>query len=148
IDRYFVEGGKAAGKPFRAKPMPGERLSKHPAEMLIAGNCVEVFLAREGHDRPVGINYLEKIQPPTLPSLYGAMLAGVAFVLMGAGIPKAIPGILDKLAVNQPVQLQLEVRGAGAEPAPTHCDPADVPRSAGSPPSARPQFLARISSAP
>ena len=30
----------------------------------------------------------------TLPSLYGAMLAGVGFVLMGAGIPKAIPGIL------------------------------------------------------
>src|SRR5690606_17137352 len=31
IDKYFVEGGKAAGKPFRAKPMPGERLSKHHA---------------------------------------------------------------------------------------------------------------------
>ena len=30
--------------------------------------------------------------------LYGAMLAGVDYVLMGAGIPRTIPGILDSLA--------------------------------------------------
>ena len=146
IDRYFVRGGKAPDKPFRAKPMPSERLSKHHTELLIASNFVEVFLAREGHDRPVGVNYLEKIQPPTLPSLYGAMLAGVAFVLMGAGIPKAIPGILDRLALNQPVELQLEVRGAGAEPAATSFDPAAFHADAAA--LTRPYFLAIISSAP
>ena len=46
----------------------------------------------------VGINFLEKIQFPTLPSIFGAMLAGVDYVLMGAGIPRAIPGVLDLLA--------------------------------------------------
>src|SRR5690606_38001998 len=106
LDRYFIEGGRDADKPFRAKPMPGERLSKRHVELIVASNFAEVFLAREGHDNPVGINYLEKLQTPTLPSLYGAMLAGVGYVLMGAGIPRAIPGILDRLALNQPVQLE------------------------------------------
>ena len=63
---------------------------------MVVGNFVEVFLAREGHDGLIGINYLEKIQVPTLPSIFGAMLAGVDYVLMGAGIPRAIPGILDR----------------------------------------------------
>lgn len=39
----------------------------------------------------VGLNLLEKIQIPTLPSLYGAMLAGVDYILMGAGFPDAFP---------------------------------------------------------
>jgi nitronate monooxygenase len=56
-------------------------------ELCIAANFVEVFLAREGHTHPVGINYLEKVQIPHLPSIYGAMLAGAGYVLMGAGIP-------------------------------------------------------------
>ena len=52
---------------------------------------VEVWLAREGHDGVIGMNLLTKIQLPTLSSLYGAMLAGVDVVLMGAGIPREIP---------------------------------------------------------
>ena len=69
-------------------------------ELCIVANFVEVFLAREGHDGPVGINYLEKIQLPVLPSIYGAMLAGVAAVLMGAGIPIRVPGILDAFVLH------------------------------------------------
>jgi nitronate monooxygenase len=68
------------------------------AELCVVSNFVEVFLAREGHRNPVGINYLEKVQIPHLPSLYGAMLAGVGYVLMGAGIPLHVPGVLDRLA--------------------------------------------------
>ena len=34
---------------------------------------------------------------PHLASIYGAMLAGVGYVLMGAGIPLHIPGVLDAL---------------------------------------------------
>ena len=40
---------------------------------------------------PIGVNFLEKIQVPNLPSIYGAMLAGVTYVLMGAGIPRLPP---------------------------------------------------------
>jgi len=49
---------------------------------------------------------------PTLPSLYGVMLAGVDYILMGAGIPKAIPGILDKLAQALDVEMRIDVKGS------------------------------------
>jgi nitronate monooxygenase len=81
-------------------------------ELCIVANFAEVFLARERHKNPVGINYLKKIQMPHLPSLYGAMLAGVDYVLMGAGIPLKVPGLLDRLAQHEPVSYELNVTGA------------------------------------
>jgi len=44
--------------------------------------------------------------------LYGAMLAGVDYVLMGAGIPRAIPGALDQLARGESASLAVDVEGA------------------------------------
>ena len=79
-------------------------LARSPRICLL-GNFVEVFLAREGHSNPVGINYLEKIQTPHLVSIYGAMLAGVGYILMGAGIPLKIPGVLDAYVDHQPATL-------------------------------------------
>ena len=76
------------------------------------GAFAEVWLAKEGHDGPVGINLLEKIQLATPSALYGAMLAGVDVVLMGAGIPTQIPRLLDRLARHEPVALDLHVDGA------------------------------------
>jgi len=145
IQRFFRRGGKRSDKPFRSKPMPNHRLSRSLTELLVASNFAEVFLAREHHDRPVGINYLEKIQTTTLPSLYGAMLGGVAYVLMGAGIPKAIPGVLDQLALNQPVALGLDVSGENPEPAQMHFDPRTI-NHGHVPTVTRPSFLAIISS--
>ena len=66
--------------------------------LTVVANFVEVFLAKEGHDGVVGVNYLEKIQMTTPAAAYGAMLAGVDAVLMGAGIPAHIPAMLDDLA--------------------------------------------------
>ncbi|VAW06245.1 Enoyl-[acyl-carrier-protein] reductase [FMN], partial [hydrothermal vent metagenome] len=86
MDRYFIEGGKAPDTRFVAKPMVSHKRSRKAEELLVASNFVEVFLAKEGHPNAVGINFLEKVQVPTIPSLYGAMLAGVDYVLMGAGI--------------------------------------------------------------
>ena len=109
---YYVPGGKPAGAPFKLTPMP--TLSPRPAlvELTVASNFVEVFLAKEGHTGLVGINYLEKIQLPTLPSIFGAMLAGVDYILMGAGIPRAIPGALDLMANGQSASLRVDVEGA------------------------------------
>ncbi len=147
LDRYFVPGGKPKDKPFRAKPVPNEKPSRHLEELLVAANFVEVFLAKEGHDAPVGINYLEKIQLPTLPSIYGAMLAGVTYVLMGAGIPRAIPGILDRLAQGQPVELRLDVQNADrSDEFTTRFDPNSF-YGGEAPELDRPDFLAIISSA-
>jgi nitronate monooxygenase len=147
LERYYIPGGKRNDQPFRAKPLPAVHPSRLLEELLVAGNFVEVFLAKEGHSRAVGINYLEKIQLPTLPSLYGAMLAGVDYVLMGAGIPKFIPGILDRLAGGEAVTLKLDVGGArGAEELVTGFDPRAFTAGCLSP-LARPKFVAIISSA-
>ena len=147
ISKYFVPEGKAATEPFKSKPLPAERPSRHLEELLVAANFVEVFLAKEGLDGLVGVNYLEKIQLPTLPSIYGAMLAGVASILMGAGIPKAIPGILDRLAEGQAVELRLDVQGAErGEEFSTKFDPGAF-WGAPAPKLARPDFIAIVSSA-
>ena len=114
--------------------------------MCVAGNFVEVFLAKEGHEHPVGVNYLEKVQFPTLPSIYGAMLADVDWVLMGAGIPRTIPGILDRLANGEPVELKLDVKDVDrGEEFLLRFDPREF--FGGDPPQLkRPKFLAIISS--
>jgi nitronate monooxygenase len=109
---HFIPGGKAPGTPFKLTPMPTLQPRPTLVELTVVSNFVEVFLAKEGHPGLVGINYLEKIQLPTLPSLFGAMLAGVDYVLMGAGIPRAIPGALDLLARGETTQLPIDVEGS------------------------------------
>lgn len=112
LAEYFIPGGKPANQPFKLTPLP----TLHPGPdfigLTVLANFVEVFLAKEGHEGLVGINFLEKIQLPTLPSLFGAMLAGVDYVLMGAGIPRTIPGLLDQLAKGEAVKLKIDVEGA------------------------------------
>lgn len=112
IDRYYVEGGMDCDASHAPTMVLSHEPSQAEVELVVAANFVEVTLAKEGHTGLIGINYLEKIQTPTLPSLYGAMLAGVDYVLMGAGIPRAIPGILDRLQEGLPVELPLHIIGA------------------------------------
>ena len=112
LGRYFLEGGKAADQPYRAMPMHSKTSPPELLELCVAGTFVEVFLAREGHGGLVGINFLEKIQIPVLPSLYGAMLAGVDYVLMGAGIPLKVPLALDLFVNHQKSTYPLNVTGS------------------------------------
>ncbi len=143
---YYVPGGKHERAPYKTLPLHEKNGPREREELCIVANFVEVFLAREGHDNPVGINYLEKIQVPHLPSLYGAMLAGVGYILMGAGIPVKIPGVLDRFVHHLPATYPLHVAGAQeGEEAELAFDPAKF--TAGNlPPLARPRFLAIISS--
>ncbi|PXA04875.1 2-nitropropane dioxygenase [Coraliomargarita sinensis] len=112
LNEWYTEGGKAPDAPYRLKPLPEVEMGRLDEELMIVANFAEVYLAKEGHDGWVGINLLEKIQLPTLPSLFGAMLAGVDVVIMGGGIPLAIPGVLDEMAQLRPVALKLHVVGA------------------------------------
>src|SRR5690242_19997543 len=77
----YIPGGKRERDSYRLLPMHSPEGQRELQELAIVANFVEVFLAREGHDNPVGVNFLEKIQLPHLPSFYGAMLAGVEYVL-------------------------------------------------------------------
>ena len=143
-DRYYIPDGKARREAFQTVPMPGATPSVEWQALVMVANFVEVFLAREGHGHPVGINYLEKIQTPHLPSIYGAMLAGVDYVLMGAGIPVKIPGVLDRFARHEPATYPLAVSGA-EEPVLLSFDPREFVGGA-RPPLTRPTFLAIIAS--
>src|SRR5512146_1057816 len=67
---YYTAGGREAGKPYKPIPMHNMHSPQNLVELCIVSNFVEVWLAQEGHSNPVGINYLEKIQFPHLPSMY------------------------------------------------------------------------------
>ncbi len=149
---YFNSEGLPAGASYAPVPMPGAHSPNAFNELTVAANFVEVFLAKENHAGRVGLNLLHKIQFATLPSLYGAMLAGVDYVLMGAGIPRDIPGVLDQFAAGQDAELPFDLAPAASAPS------ADAPPprlqfsprafSQGEPPVLkRPQFLAIVSSA-
>jgi nitronate monooxygenase len=112
LNAHFRPAGRRHGEPYRTNEMLRDSGNNRAVEELcIAGNFAEVYLAREGHSNPVGINYLEKIQLPHLPSVYGAMLAGVGVIVMGAGIPLAIPAVINAFAANSPATYPLSVAG-------------------------------------
>lgn len=111
LHRYFLPNGRVTDAPYKMLPMYKQVVSAARQQVTMLANFVEVWLAKEGHEGVVGINLLTKLQMPNLASLYGAMLAGVDYVLMGAGIPREIPGALDAFAQHQPARIKLDVDG-------------------------------------
>lgn len=145
LDRYFVEGGIDAEAPFRRVPRLSLRPSRQSRELSVAANFAEIFLAKEGHNGLVGVNYLEKTQMATPAAVYGAMLAGVDYVLMGAGVPAEIPNLLDMFAAGRSGELTVTVQGpATAGGTTVSFDPQDVLGI--HPEISRPRFLAIVSS--
>jgi nitronate monooxygenase len=143
---YFVPGGKAPEAPYPVAPLHQRRDIRKVIELCMVSNFVEVFLAREGHKNPVGINFLEKVQIPHLSSIYGAMLAGVGYVLMGAGIPLHIPGVLDAFTAHHVAEYKLSVTGAlPGQDTQMVLDPSDYAEGP-LPILHRPKFLAIVSS--
>jgi len=143
---YFVAGGKPVEAPYPLTPVHQRKDVRKAIELCMVSNFVEVFLARENHTNPVGINFLEKVQMPHMASVYGAMLAGVGYVLMGAGIPLHIPGVLDLLAAHHEVEYKLSVTGApSTQDTQMHFNPADYAEGP-LPLLHRPKFLAIVSS--
>ncbi|HET9079266.1 MAG TPA: nitronate monooxygenase [Trebonia sp.] len=148
LDRYFRAGGRAPGTPYAPVPRLGLGQSRRAQELTMVANFAEVWLARQGHQGPVGVNYLDKIRMAMPAAAYGAMLAGVDVVLAGAGIPRELPGLLNALARHEAVSLPVEVIGApdGQRHA-VDLDPVVLLGESGSlPPLRRPAFLAVVSS--
>ena len=148
LDTYFIPGVRDATQPYKPVRMHTAESCIPAQELCVAANFVEVFLAREGHANPVGINFLEKIQMPHLPSLYGAMLAGVAVVIVGAGIPMEFPAAIAALAKHQSARYSLNVAGnQEGEPVRMTLDPATFLEPGQTLPSlAAPAFLPIVSS--
>lgn len=143
LDRYFLTGAR-----FTPVPMFSARPSRRLQALAVAGGFVEVFLAKEGHGGPVGINFLQKVPLPTPAILYGAMLAGVDYVLVGAGIPREFPPLLDRLMHHEAAEVPLYVSGAlETDRFAAAFDPGEVLAPAARDPLERPRFLAIVSSA-
>ncbi len=143
LDRYFLPEGRPEGRPYRPVPKLTLRQAPDQQTLAVVANFAEVWLAKEGHDGPVGVNYLEKIQMATPAAALGAVLAGVDVVLMGAGVPRQIPRLLDDLAAGRPGGVDVEVEGAD-RPHRVEVDPRAL---LGDPPGRlrRPVFLAIVS---
>ena len=71
-------------------------------------------ISKEGHDGPISVNYLEKLQIPHIFHLTGAMLAGVDYVTMGAGITLQIPGVLDAVTQGGVLNYRVSVEGGNS----------------------------------
>lgn len=146
LDRWFLPGGRSEGKGYRRLPVYGIESPVELRELTVVANFAEVWLAKEGHQGPIGVNYLEKLQLPTPHAVYGALLGGVDFVLMGAGIPADMPRLIASLARGVPVAYRQNVAGAAADDEfAVRLDPTEM-LGAPAPLLARPQFLAIVAS--
>lgn len=146
LDRYFLPEGTAQNAPYRRPPLLSLDPDPTRIELILLATFAEIWLAKRGHRGVVGINLLEKIQLPTLPALYGSMLAGVDYVLMGAGIPREIPGALDRLAQHESARLRIAADGlAPGEEVVFRFEPQRY--LAHAPALTRPKFLPVVSSA-
>lgn len=146
LEAYFRPEGRAPDEPYALLPMYNLKVSKERQQVAMLAAFVEVWLAKEGHDRPIGMNLLTKIQLPNLALLYGALLAGVDVIIMGGGIPREIPAALDALAANQPARLTAEIEGDDGAP-PTYITFEPAEHWPGEPPALRrPLFLPIVAS--
>ncbi len=135
LDRYYIEGGKAPTARFKnapkqmvrvqngsdilplpflppgvAAPVPvALTLELDIVELLIATGFAEVWLARQGNSGRIFINFLHKIELPLIYSMYGAMLAGVDGIIVGAGNPEGLPAACSLLAEHATVTYDLSV---------------------------------------
>ena len=143
MDKYFEAQGRTPGTPYKPIPKLTLRTARAGQELGVVANFVEVWLAKEGHDGAVGINCLEKVQMATPTALLGAVLAGVDYVLMGAGIPREIPRLLTEISAGRPGRITADVLGGKLKRF-IEVDPADLLGDS-LPVMKRPEFLAIVS---
>jgi NAD(P)H-dependent flavin oxidoreductase YrpB (nitropropane dioxygenase family) len=141
LAKYFIDGGRAPETPYIMVPKITLEQKRDAQEILIVANFVEVWLAKEGHDGLVGINFLHKIQMTTAASVLGAMLAGVDYIIMGAGIPRELPKLIRQISKLEVGSVPVDVIGGPA--AQTTINPLDFVPSGTK--IKKPKFLAIIS---
>lgn len=146
LTRYYRSAGRSPSEPYASLAMYTLDPTAELLQLGIASNFVEVFLAKRGHGGVVGINLMEKIQMHSLAALYGAMLANADYIIVGAGIPRAIPAVIDQLTTHQPVSLTANADGTRPEDeARVSLDPVKV-LGVKLPDLPRPKFLAIVAS--
>ena len=168
LTHYFIQGGKTPTARFKNAPkqmvrlpngsdilpaqvQPGTpvalKMEPDTIELLIVAGFAEVWLASQGHAGKIFINFLHKVELPLIYTMYGAMLAGVEGVIVGAGNPDGLPAVCTSLAQHAIVTHELPVlyRESG-ETFQLTFDPKQVADGKlAQKPLARPAFLAIVS---
>jgi NAD(P)H-dependent flavin oxidoreductase YrpB (nitropropane dioxygenase family) len=141
--RYFRPEGRRENQPYKGIRKWSIPLLRERCELMITAAFAEIWLAREGlggNRGPIGLNLMEKLSFPNLPCLYGALLAGIDILLVGAGIPAQYPGIVDRLTRHQVATLSIPVRDLGTA---TGSHSLDVPFDPGWVQGEKPALLSR-----
>ncbi len=171
FSRYFIPGGKVPREKFRHFPMQTAivqngtdkvtfsdnqgglirlNVTQDVIERVILTAFAEVWLAKIGHSGKIFINFLKKIELPLVFAMYGAMLAGVDGIVVGAGSPEGLPYLCSKLARHEAVSIDIPMlyRESG-ESFQIEFDPKTILNgNLTQLPIARPAFLAIASLAP
>ena len=143
--RRFADVRRRANAPYKSLTMLSEHSPRRSFDLVVLASFVEVALAKMGHGGVVGINLLTKVQIPTAASLCGAILAGVDYVMMGAGVPTHIPGVIDDLIHGRRSVLPFAVTGAASDH-PASSIAFDPTPYLPSTPLRRPKFVGIVSS--
>jgi NAD(P)H-dependent flavin oxidoreductase YrpB (nitropropane dioxygenase family) len=115
IGRFYNPEGREEGEPYDLLKMHRFEPTAESQRILAAATYTEVRLAKQGHDGIVGMNLLAKLKRYSLPCIYGALLAGVDMISIGAGIPLEEAKQISKLANGEPAELRLDVDTSQAE---------------------------------
>jgi NAD(P)H-dependent flavin oxidoreductase YrpB (nitropropane dioxygenase family) len=112
LAKYFVAGGIPEGAVCKSVSAFNFDSTRELIELAVAGAFCLVWISKKGHDGEVSINLLEKVQIPHIYYLTGAMLAGVDWVTMGAGITLQVPGVLDAIVSGGVPSYRVAVAGS------------------------------------
>lgn len=111
MNKFYVKGGIPKNSQFKGIPHVGFNPSNLFIALVICANFAVVRMAKEGHDNPISINYLEKIALPHVHALYGAIMGGVDVITMGAGIPLQIPALIGDIVDGNVCGYSIPVSG-------------------------------------
>lgn len=114
--QYYVRGGISPTAKFKKVRPFTFNPPRDLIELTIVANFCQVWLAGEGHNGKIGVNFLEKLQMPHLYAIYGMLLAakllaGDVYLIIGAGIPIQVSDVLDKLIKHEPATYDIYVIG-------------------------------------
>ncbi|MEK7501866.1 MAG: nitronate monooxygenase [Patescibacteria group bacterium] len=145
----FPEVAEEVIKEFYLKKRGIPVWSISPSSLLIklavCANFAFVWLAKEGHANPISVNYLEKIAMPHIYAITGAMLAGIDFITIGAGIPLHIPKVISAIAEGRTATYRVPVIGEKTKSFTMSFNPKEFFRG-GLPPMKIPGFIPIIAS--
>lgn len=92
----FAKGGQRHNRMVPMDDLDPAK-SELPKRLSTIASYIEVMRAKQGHYGKIGINVMWKCALTALPSIYGAMIAGVDALLCGAGVPMELPDVVSKI---------------------------------------------------